>query len=92
MQRFKCIPLAMVLWVGFGIFSMPENSVANPDFTKRTAKKCVYCHTGEWTSGKYTEAGQYFKVHHTFKGYLPQAPATQQNPTTASKEKAPAKH
>ena len=88
MKRFNGIHPAMVLWVGLGIFSMPENSLANPDFTKRTAKKCVYCHTDEWTSGKYTEARRYFKVHNTFKGYVPQTQTIQQNSTGASKEKA----
>jgi len=51
----------MILWVGLEVFSVPEHSLANPDFTKRTAKKCVYCHVDEWTSGKYTQAGRYFK-------------------------------
>jgi hypothetical protein len=52
MKRFKCILPGMVLGVGLGVFSLPENSLANPDFTKQTAKKCVYCHTGNWTSKK----------------------------------------
>ena len=87
MKRFKGIHPAMVLWAGLGIFFTSENSLANPDFTKRTAKKCFYCHTDEWTSGKYTEAGRYFKVHNTFKGYVPQTPTTKPNSNAASKEK-----
>jgi hypothetical protein len=72
-MSFKCILQGMVLAVGLGLLSMPQRSLANPDFTKRTGKKCVYCHVGSWSSGKYTEAGQYFKEHHSFKGYVPKA-------------------
>ena len=53
---------------------IPQPSRANPDFTKRTGKKCVFCHAGSWDSGKYSEAGRYFKEHHSFKGYIPKAP------------------
>jgi len=91
MKRFKFILPEIVLGVGLGVFSLPEDSLANPDFTKRTAKKCAYCHTGNWTSGRYTEAGQYFKVHSTFKGYVPKPPVPQQTPHALSKEKAPPK-
>jgi hypothetical protein len=54
-----------------GLFLTPQKSAANPDYTKMTGKKCVYCHIGDWTSGKYTEAGLYYKEHRTFKGYVP---------------------
>ena len=74
MKPFKCILPGMVLALGLGMFFMAQPSQANPDFTKRTGKKCVYCHVGAWDSGKYTEAGQYFKEHRTFTGYVPKAP------------------
>ncbi len=74
MKRFKFILPGMALTVGLGIFSMPQTSQANPDFTKRTGKKCVYCHVGAWQSGKYTAAGQYFKEHRTLKGYIAKPP------------------
>ena len=74
MKRSKGILPGMVLAVGFGVFAMPQTTIANPDFTKRTGKTCLYCHVGTWTSGKYTEAGQYFKEHRTFKGYVPKLP------------------
>jgi hypothetical protein len=74
MRRFKFILPGMVLAVGLGVVSAPQTSLANPDFTKRTGKKCVYCHVGTWDSGKYTDAGQYFKEHRTFKGYVPKVP------------------
>ena len=74
MQRFKFLVPWAVLAVGLGSISLPQPTLANPDFTKRTGKKCVYCHVGTWDSGKYTDAGQYFKDHHTFKGFIPKAP------------------
>ena len=74
MKRFKCILPGMALAVGLGLFTMSQPSQANPDFTKRTGKQCAYCHVGSWDSGKYTEAGQYFKEHRSFKGYVPKAP------------------
>jgi hypothetical protein len=74
MKSFNCILPGLVLAVGLGLFSMPQPSLANPDFTKRTGKQCTYCHVGSWDSGKYTEAGQYFKEHRSFKGYVPKAP------------------
>ena len=74
MKRFNCIPPGMALALGLAWFFLPQPSPANPDFTKRTGKKCVYCHVGAWDSGKYTEAGQYFKEHRTLHGYVPKAP------------------
>ena len=74
MKSFTCILPGMVLAVGFGMLCLQQTSTANPDFTKRTGKKCVYCHVGSWDSGKYTEAGQYFKEHRSFQGYVAKAP------------------
>ena len=74
MSHFKCFLPGMVVAAGLGVFAVPQTSTANPDFTKRTGKTCLYCHVGTWTSGKYTDAGQYFKEHHTFKGYVPKVP------------------
>lgn len=82
---FKYVIPGMVL--AAGLFLTPQKSAANPDFTKRTAKKCVYCHIGDWTSGKYTEAGLYYKDHSSFKGYVPNAEAPPQNPGAPSKDK-----
>lgn len=73
MKRFKFLLPGALLAAGLGVVSLPQPSRANPDFTKRTGKKCVYCHVGSWDSGKYTEAGQYFKEHRTLKGYVPKA-------------------
>jgi hypothetical protein len=70
-----------------GVFLTPQKSAANPDFTKRTAKKCVYCHIGDWGSGKFTDAGIYYKDHATFKGYVPKEQSPQQNSGTQSKDK-----
>jgi len=71
MKNFKCILPGMVLAAGLGLFSRPQPSLASPNFTKRTGKQCTYCHVGSWDSGKFTEAGQYFKEYRTFKGYVP---------------------
>lgn len=75
-----------------GVFLMPRESAANSDYTKRTGKKCVYCHIGDWSSGKFTDAGIYFKEHNSFKGYVakPEAPkeeAPAQSPGAQSKDK-----
>jgi hypothetical protein len=59
------------LALGFGLLGTALPSMANPDFTKRTAKKCGYCHIESWSSKKYTEAGDYYRVHNTLKGYAP---------------------
>jgi hypothetical protein len=79
MKNFKCILPRMVLAAGLGLFSRPQPSLASPDFTKRTGKQCTYCHVGSWDSGKFTEAGQYFKEHRTFKGYVPKLPPRNTN-------------
>ena len=65
------MPSAMVLVAGMlAIGAKPV--AANPDWTKKERKQCVYCHVGAWDSGKYTEAGQYYKDHEfSFKGYVP---------------------
>ena len=52
------------------LFFVPSRSSANPDFTKKTGKKCDFCHIGSWNSGKLTEAGQYYKEHNTLKGFV----------------------
>lgn len=87
MKRFTSILPVMLVAVGLRVFLKPENASANPDFTKRTSKKCVYCHVGAWTSGQFTEAGQYFKVHNTLKGYAPKEPAPPQGSNAAAKDK-----
>jgi len=79
MKNFKCILPGMVLAAGLGLFSRPQPSLASPNFTKRTGKQCTYCHVGSWDSGKFTEAGQYFKEHRTFKGYVPKLPPRNTN-------------
>jgi hypothetical protein len=58
-----------------GVLLMPRNSAANSDYTKMTGKKCVYCHIGDWSSGKFTDAGEFYKAHKTFKGYVPKESA-----------------
>ena len=72
-----------------GICLTPKDSAANVDYTKMTGKKCVYCHIGDWTSGKFTDAGIYFREHHTLKGYVP--PAKGYVPPAPPKEKTAAK-
>ena len=79
MKNFKCILPGMVLAAVFGLFSVPQPSLASPDFTKRTGEQCTYCHVGSWDFGKFTEAGQYFKEHRTFKGYVPKLPPRNTN-------------
>jgi hypothetical protein len=72
-----------------GLFLLPQKSPANADYTKMTGKKCVYCHIGDWSSGKFTDAGHYYGEHKTFRGYVAKDPNSAQ-PPNQQKEK-PAK-
>lgn len=67
--------------VAAGMVLTSGQSAAKPDFTKKERKACEFCDTGSWTSGQYTEAGIYYRDHHTFKGYQP--------PKDDSKSKSP---
>ncbi len=59
------------LAVVFGVAAFAQTAWASPDYTKKTRKKCGYCHDGGWTSGKLTAAGQYFLAHNrSFKGFV----------------------
>jgi hypothetical protein len=69
--RVLAIVIALSLSSAGLALLLPQGAQANPDFTKKTGKKCVYCHVGDWTSGKYTEAGEFYREHRTFKGYVP---------------------
>jgi hypothetical protein len=71
MRRCAWMRSAVVLTVGVLALGV-RPATANPDWTKKERKQCVYCHVGTWDSGKYTEAGQYYKDHQfSFKGYVP---------------------
>jgi len=76
-----------LLWIGSVLVLTSPGLLANPDFTKKTAKKCFYCHEGNWTSGKYTEAGQYYKEHGTLKGFVPKPQAPPQTGSTQAPSK-----
>lgn len=84
MRRYSWMPSAAVL--AFGIFIVGVKPAgANPDWTKKERKQCVYCHVGAWDSGKYTEAGQYYKTHEfSFKGYVPKAATDGKQGTTGA--------
>ena len=73
--KLTWVPSAMVVVVGMlAIGAIPV--AANPAWTKKERKQCVYCHVGAWDSGKYTEAGQYYKSHEfSFNGYVPKGDA-----------------
>lgn len=68
------LPGLMVL---VSIIFISSNSSAQPEYTKKEHVRCVVCHEGAWSSGKYTAAGQYYMEHHTFKGFRPAKPADQ---------------
>jgi len=87
MPNFTWIWAAAVL---LGILAIgPKPAAANPDWTKKERKQCNYCHVGAWDSGKYTEAGTYYKEHqYSFKGYTPKASDSKQ--TADSKQPAAA--
>ncbi len=71
MRNFSWIPSAAIL-IGAMLIIGAKPAAANPDWTKKERKQCVYCHVGAWDSHKYTEAGQYYKDHeYSFKGYVP---------------------
>jgi hypothetical protein len=84
MRNLTWIPAAAVLAVGWlAILTKPAS--ANPDWTKKERKQCVYCHIGAWDSGKYTEAGQYYKDHeYSFKGYVPKPASDGKGQTSTS--------
>lgn len=63
--------LALMAALAAGIVLTSGLSQAKPDYTKKERRDCVFCHQGSWTSGQYTDAGQYYKDHHTLKGYKP---------------------
>jgi hypothetical protein len=70
MRTFMWVPSAAVLIVGMLVMGA-KPAAANPDWTKKERKQCIYCHVGAWDSGKYTEAGQYYKDHEfSFKGFV----------------------
>ena len=69
MRKFKLLVPAAGITAGLILTS--GKSAAKPDFTKKERKSCEFCHTGSWTSGQYTDAGVYYRDHHTFKGYQP---------------------
>ena len=66
--------------LGAGLFLLPQRSPANADYTKMTGKKCVFCHVGDWGSGKFTDAGLYYREHKTFRGFVAKDPNSTQAP------------
>jgi len=66
--------LAPALVLMSGVVVLQRDSLALPDYTKKTRKECIYCHERSPSSGKYTEAGEYYKDHGTFKGFVPKKP------------------
>ena len=59
------------LTLGAGLLLTSQSSPAKPDYTKKERKECTYCHAGSWNSTTFTEAGQYYLEHRTFRGYTP---------------------
>jgi len=78
MRRLKWLVPGLALLAGVVLVSRPSS--AQPDYTKKERLQCTVCHQGSWTSGKYTPAGQYYREHHTFKGYHPPKPAPSKQP------------
>jgi len=76
--------LASGVVLTLGLLSMTKTSQALPDYTKVTKKQCNYCHEGTPNSGKYTDAGQYYREHRSLKGFIPkQAPPQPPKQTTS---------
>lgn len=59
---------AVVLAAGLAL--LPRETAAKPEYTHVTKQECAYCHAS-LRDRKLTEAGQYFRKHHTLKGYRP---------------------
>ena len=78
---------------GVAILLTPPMATANPDFTKKTGKKCTHCHIGDWSSQQYTDAGKFYREHSTFKGYVPppESQQRQSDPKPNSPEQPPDK-
>ena len=85
MRNFSWAPSAAIL-MGAMLVMGAKPAAANPDWTKKEGKQCVYCHVGAWDSHKYTDAGQYYKDHeHSFKGYAPKTADPAKAPPAAKK-------
>ena len=78
MRRLRWLVSGPFLLAGIILVSRPSS--AQPDYTKKERVQCIVCHEGSWSSGKYTPAGEYYKEHHTFKGYHPAKPAPSKQP------------
>ncbi len=85
MPNLTWVPSAAIL-TGALLIIGAKPAPANPDWTKKERKQCVYCHVGAWDSHKYTEAGQYYKDHeYSFKGYVPKTADLAKAPAAAKK-------
>ena len=73
-----------VLILAAGLMLTSRSAPAMPDYTKKERKACTFCHLGSWNSTNYTEAGQYYKDHHTLRGYTPKPQGGDPKKTTTA--------
>ena len=56
----------------------PATSSANPEYSRRTGKDCNYCHPAN--TFRLSDAGKYYKLHKSLKGFVPPPSAPVPNP------------
>lgn len=54
-----------------GVLTAFSLAVTKPEYTKKEGKACTYCHPGGKVK-EFTEAGKYYKQHHTLEGFQAQ--------------------
>ena len=60
--------LKALIVIAFFAGSMLPLATATPQFAKKTGKACTFCHVKPG-SKELTDAGKYYKKHHTLDGY-----------------------
>jgi hypothetical protein len=72
MSPFKLLAPVVILLAG--LFLSSTQSLAKPDYTRRTNKPCEFCHPPN--SRELNDAGKYYRDHnHSLQGYRPDAPS-----------------
>lgn len=60
-----------VLILAGGCGLLPRSAPAIQRYSAVTKKDCAYCHVSMANKLKLTEAGNYYRLHHTFDGFKP---------------------
>ena len=67
-----------------GVLFAAEFALATPEYGRKTAKECNYCHPPK--NFQLTEAGKYYQEHHkSLKGYVPKPESNAKQGTQTKK-------